>query len=61
MGVTARSWLFLSAQSLLAVSHAQTDHQSGWASSIAAQLIAPARRLQGESDHRWDMHDPIKL
>ncbi len=41
---------------------AQTDHRSGWLSSIAAQLLdGSGRNLLGESDHRYDMHDPIKL
>ena len=40
---------------------AQTEHKSGWASGIAAQLAAPGRELHAENDHKWDMHDPIKL
>ena len=41
---------------------AQTDHRSAWFQSIAAPLRGgKGRRLTGESDHRYDMHDPIKL
>lgn len=61
MGVPTRAWLFTIASLTVASCHAHTDHRAGWVSGIAAQLTAPGRRLQGESDHRWDMHDPIKL
>ena len=46
---------------LLVPCRAQTEHKSGWASGIAAQLAAPVRKLHAENDHKWDMHDPIKL
>ena len=48
---------------LVTICSAQTDHRSGWFSSIAAQLKGreSERRLLGESDHKYDMHDPIKL
>lgn len=62
LAVPRRACLLALVSLLLQVCQAQTDHRSGWLSSIAAQLLdGPGRRLLGESDHRYDMHDPIKL
>ena len=64
MGQGKGVWLslLLLCSAIAAPCLAQTDHRSGWFQSIAAQLTdASNRRLLGESDHRYDMHDEIKL
>ncbi len=64
MGQGKGVWLplLLLCSALAAPCLAQTDHRSGWFQSIASQLTdASDRRLLGESDHRYDMHDEIKL